>query len=133
MKIAVSADGSDLSSAASPRFGRCAHYILVDTETMAFQALANDASSAAHGAGVGAAQFVMNQGAQAVITGNVGPNAFHVLNTANLPVYLCEGGTVAEAIAAFKAGTLQMAGAPTSGGHGGVIGQGGGGRGRARS
>ena len=131
MKIAVSAGGPDLTSSTSPRFGRCECYVLVDTETMAAEALPNSASAAAHGAGVGAAQFVMNQGAHAVITGNVGPNAFHVLNSANVPVYVCDGGTVAEAIAAFKTGALKTTGAATAGGHGGAIGRGaGGGRGK---
>ena len=118
MKIAISANGADLNAATSPVFGRCAYYILLDTETMAYEALPNSASGAAHGAG---------------ISGNVGPNAFHVLQAANVAVYLSPEGTVAEAVEAFKAGKLQGVEAPTAGGPGGRMGRGGGGgRGRER-
>mgnify|MGYP005838988801 CR=1 FL=1 len=133
MKIAISANGADLNAATSPVFGRCAYYILLDTETMAYEALPNSASGAAHGAGIGAAQSMLNHGVEAVISGNVGPNAFHVLQAANVAVYLSPEGTVAEAVEAFKAGKLQGVEAPTAGGPGGRMGRGGGGgRGRER-
>jgi predicted Fe-Mo cluster-binding NifX family protein len=46
-------------------------------------------------------------GAQAVVTGNVGPKAFRILNAAGIKVYLSAEGTVAEAIRKFKAGELK--------------------------
>lgn len=78
MRIVVTANGTDLDAPASPVFGRCSTYIFVDTETMKFEAIDNPAMSAPGGAGIQAAQFVIEQGAQAVLTGNVGPNAFNV-------------------------------------------------------
>jgi len=93
MKIVVTANGTDLNAPASPVFGRCSTYIFVDTETMAFKAADNPAMSASGGAGIQAAQFVIEQGAQAVLTGNVGPNAFNVFQAANVPIYLLTGGT----------------------------------------
>jgi predicted Fe-Mo cluster-binding NifX family protein len=107
MKIVVTANGMDLDAPASPVFGRCPTYIFVDTETMEFEAVDNPAMSAPGGAGIQAAQFVIAQGAQAVLTGNVGPNAFNVFQAANVPIYLLTGGTVKEAIEAYKAGQLQ--------------------------
>jgi predicted Fe-Mo cluster-binding NifX family protein len=107
MKIVVTANGTDLDAPASPVFGRCPTYIFVDTETMAFEAVDNPAMSAPGGAGIQAAQFVIEQGAQAVLTGNVGPNAFNVFQAANVPIYLLTGGTVREAVEAYKAGRLQ--------------------------
>ncbi|NOZ27715.1 MAG: dinitrogenase iron-molybdenum cofactor biosynthesis protein [Chloroflexi bacterium] len=107
MKIVVSANGYDLDAPASPVFGRCPVYVFVDTETMAFEAVDNPAQAASGGAGIQAAQFVVNHGAQAVLSGNVGPNAFDVLAAANVPVYLVAEGTVRDAVEAFKAGRLQ--------------------------
>jgi predicted Fe-Mo cluster-binding NifX family protein len=107
MKIVVSANGVDLDAPASPVFGRCPVYVFVDTETMAFEAVENPAVGAPGGAGIQAAQFVVERGAQAAVTGNMGPNAFNVLQSAGIPIYLFGGGTVRQAVEAFKAGQLQ--------------------------
>jgi predicted Fe-Mo cluster-binding NifX family protein len=107
MKIVVTSNGTNLDAPASPVFGRCPTYVFVDTETMGFEAISNPAMSAAGGAGIQAAQFVVGQGAQAVLTGNVGPNAYNVFQAANVPIYLLTGGTVRETVEAYKAGQLQ--------------------------
>ncbi len=129
MKIVVTANGADLDAPTSPIFGRCTTYILVDLETMAVEAIANPAGSAGGGAGVQAAQFVVGQGAQAVVTGNVGPNAFRVLQSAGVPVFLSEGGTVRQAVVGYREGRLSSANGATVAQHsGGGHGTGGGGR-----
>jgi predicted Fe-Mo cluster-binding NifX family protein len=109
MKIVVTTNGTNLDAPASPVFGRCSTYIFVDTETMEFEAVSNPAMSAPGGAGIQAAQFVIEQGAQAVLTGNVGPNAYNVFRAASVPIYLLTGGTVREAVEAYKAGRLPSA------------------------
>jgi predicted Fe-Mo cluster-binding NifX family protein len=110
MKIVVTAEGADLDAPAIPVFGRCTMYIFVDTETMGFEAVENPAIAASGGAGIQAAQFVIERGAQAVVTGSVGPNAFNVFQSANVPIYLFGGGTVRQAVEAYKAGGLQSVG-----------------------
>jgi len=120
MKIAVTANGSDLGSPTSPVFGRCPTYIFVDTETMQYEAVANPAISAGGGAGVQAAQFVSARGAQAVVTGNVGPNAFAVFQASNIPVYQFAEGTVQQAIEAYKSGQLSPTGGSTVPSHSGM-------------
>ncbi len=112
MRIVISSQGDDLDAPASPLFGRCPTYLFVETETMEFEALPNPAVSQGGGAGVQAAQFVVNHGARAVLSSNLGPNAFGVLQAAGIPAYLVPGGTVRQAVEAFKAGQLEpMAGA----------------------
>jgi len=112
MKVMISAQGENLKAPTSPIFGRCPIYLLVDTETMLFEAMPNPAMNQGGGAGIQAAQFVVNQGAQAVLSGNLGPNAFDVLEAAGIPVYLVPEGTVGQAVEAFKAGHIQrMSGA----------------------
>jgi predicted Fe-Mo cluster-binding NifX family protein len=112
MKIVVSSQGSTLEAPASPIFGRCPTFVFVESETMDVEALPNPAMSQGGGAGIRAAQFVVNQGAEIVLTGSLGPNAFDVLQAAGVPGYLVGEGTVGQAVAAFQAGQLQpMAGA----------------------
>jgi predicted Fe-Mo cluster-binding NifX family protein len=107
MRIAVTSNGADLDAPASLVFGRCPTYVFVDTETMAFEAVENPAIAAPGGAGIQAAQLVIERGAQAVVTGNVGPNAFNVFQSAGVPIYPFSGGTVREAAEAFRVGELQ--------------------------
>ena len=129
MRVVVSAQGNNLDAPASPVFGRCPTYLFVDTETFEFEAIPNPAMSQAGGAGIQAAQFVVKHGAEAVLTGNLGPNAFGVLQAAGVPGYLVAEGTVRQAVEAHRAGQLQpMAGANVAGHAGMGMGRGMGGR-----
>lgn len=120
MRVVVASNGTDLSAEASPSFGRCLAYVFVDTETMEFEAVANPAANASGGAGIQAAQFVVEQGVQAVLAGNVGPNAYDVLQAANMPVFRHTGGTVRQAVEAYVAGKLQSVGGANVGAHAGM-------------
>jgi predicted Fe-Mo cluster-binding NifX family protein len=120
MVVVVTAKGRDLDAPISPIFGRCSTFILVDMETMEYEALENPAVSAPGGAGIQAAQFVIDRGARAVLTGNVGPNASGVFRTADMPVYLVEGGTVRDALETYGNGLLQTAKGATVASHSGM-------------
>lgn len=132
MKIVVSAQGENLDAPASPVFGRCPVYVFVDTETMEFEAVSNPAMNQAGGAGIQAAQFVVSQGVQAVLTGNLGPNAYDVLQAAGVPGYLVGSGTVRQAVEAYQAGQLQPMGGSNVPAHAGMGGGMGMGRGMGR-
>jgi predicted Fe-Mo cluster-binding NifX family protein len=139
MKIAISSTGNTLDSPIDPRFGRCQFFVIVDPETMEFEAVENEAMMAAGGAGPQAAQLVASKGAQAVITGNVGPNAASSLTAARIKIYTGGTGTVRETVTRFKNGQLQEVSQATVGPHsgmgrgmgGGMGGGTGGGRGRS--
>jgi len=107
MEIVVTAYGTDLDAPTSPVFGRSPVYVLVDIETMQVKAIENPATGTLRGAGFQAAELVVERGAQAVVAGNVGPNAFAILQASGVPVYLSAGGTVREAVKAYKIGRLQ--------------------------
>ena len=111
MRVVVSSEGPGLDSALSANFGRCPMYLMVDTETMATEEFPNPAQNAPGGAGIQAAQFVVSKGAQAVLTGNVGPKAGDVLAAAGVSVYLSLSKTVAQAVEELIAGQLQGASA----------------------
>ncbi|MGI6210047.1 MAG: NifB/NifX family molybdenum-iron cluster-binding protein [Anaerolineae bacterium] len=106
MKVVVTAQGTELDSQTSPIFGRCPAFVFVDTESMEAEGIANASVALGGGAGIQAAQWVIDQGAEAVLSHNVGPNAFAVLSQAGVQVHRIQGGTVREAVEAFKAGKL---------------------------
>jgi len=112
MKIAVTSTGKTLDSQVDPRFGRAACFIIIDTETMDFNVVENESVAAAGGAGISSAKVVIDAGAEAVLTGNCGPNAKHTLTTGGVKLYTGATGTVAEAVELFKSGKLAEAAGP---------------------
>ncbi len=107
MKIAITTSGKTLESPVELRFGRAPEFLVFDMETTLFTSVDNTQNlNAAQGAGIQSAGNVINAGASVLISGHCGPKAMKVLKTAGIKVYLTEGGTVREAIAAFEAGTL---------------------------
>lgn len=120
MKICVSATSGNLDAQVDSRFGRCPYFVIVDSETMEFNSIVNDSSGAAHGAGIQAAQTVVNIGAKVVITGNVGPNAFNVLSATGIKIVTGASGSVKDAVEKYKNGQLKEVGNPTVGGHFGM-------------
>lgn len=107
MKIAVSAAGNNLESPMDQRFGRAASFIIVETETTDYEAIDNSAAASSGGAGISAAQLVADKDVQAVITGNVGPNAMNVLKAANIEIYKGSAASVKENVELFKKGALE--------------------------
>ncbi|MGI6015048.1 MAG: NifB/NifX family molybdenum-iron cluster-binding protein [Methanothrix sp.] len=147
MKVCVTAGASGLDAPMDPRFGRSPFFVIVDTESMSENSIANTNVDAASGAGIQAAQDIAREGASALITGNVGPNAMQTLTSANIDVYQYQGvGSVREVVEKFKRGELvKITGASVpghtgmgpggqgmgrGGGQGAGRGRGGGGRGR---
>jgi predicted Fe-Mo cluster-binding NifX family protein len=128
LKAGVSATEPSLDATVDPRFGRCAYFVIVDTETMQYEAVPNTSQSTPHGAGIQSAQIIANKGAKVVLTGNIGPNAYHSLSAAGIQIVTGATGTVRETITSYKKGDLRETSSPTVGGHFGV----GGGRGMGR-
>ena len=117
MKAIVTSQGRELNSPVDPRFGRAKYFLVVDTETGEFSAADNSQNlNAAQGAGIQAGKNVVDLGAEAVITGHVGPKAFATLQAGGIAIHTGATGTVAEAVEQFKAGTLkQSSGADVEG------------------
>lgn len=108
MKVAVTSQGKELANEVDPRFGRAKWFLVVDTETGESEPYDNALNlNAAQGAGIQTAKNIADWGAEAVVTGNVGPNAFKTLQAANIKIFLTDKSTVQDAIDAFKAGDLK--------------------------
>jgi predicted Fe-Mo cluster-binding NifX family protein len=108
MKIAVTSSGKGLSSAVDPRFGRCANFIIVDSDSMDFQVVENSQNfDLPQGAGIQAGKTIADTGSSVLITGNCGPKAFTVLEQAGVKVITGASGTVEQVVQQFKNGELQ--------------------------
>lgn len=112
MKIAISAAGHTLDTEVDPRFGRCPYFVIVDPETMQFEAVANSSAMASGGAGISAAQMIVDKGIQAVLTGSCGPNAYQVLSAAGIKVITGVSGKVKDAVQDYKSGKFQASSQP---------------------
>ena len=98
MKIAIPATGEDLDAQVDPRFGRCHFFVIVDSESMEFKAFPNESATVMGGAGTQAAQFVYESGAEIVLTGDIGPNAYQILSAAGMKVFAGVKGKIKDAI-----------------------------------
>ena len=119
MRIAVTSTGERLDSEVDPRFGRAAFLLIGDTETMEFVVIENE-NAASGAAGIGSAKRVVDEGAEAVLTGNCGPNAERTLSAAGVKLYTGVTGTVAEAVELLKGGKLTTAEEPNVQAHFGM-------------
>lgn len=119
MNVAVSAQGSTLDAAVEPRFGRCQHIVVVDTETFDYTVMSNPNIGASGGAGIQTAQMLSKKAVQAVLTGHCGPKAFRTLQAAGIPIYVDIAGTVRQAVERYKSGQLQSASQANAQGHAG--------------
>jgi len=129
MKVAVTATEPSLEARVDPRFGRCSHFVIVETEDLGFEAVENSNAALGGGAGIQSAQLMADKDVKFVLTGNCGPNAHQTLLAAGVKVIVGCSGTVAGVIEQFKAGELETVDEPNVASHfgtGGGMGQGGG-------
>ncbi|MFZ0726686.1 MAG: NifB/NifX family molybdenum-iron cluster-binding protein [Desulfobacterales bacterium] len=118
MKVAVSSTGKDLEASLDARFGRAAYFVIVDPDTLAFEAVENRQNlNLPQGAGIQAAKTVLQHKADALITGNCGPKAFKVLAAAKIKVYVGAAGRVRDIVEQFKKGDLSESNEASVEGH----------------
>lgn len=110
MRIAISASADNLEAQVTPVFGRCEGFIIVEEEDgkiKSHQFIDNPGKNAMGGAGIVAARAVVDQKVEAVITGNLGPNAGMIVEQAEIKAFQAPGMTVKEAVAALAEGKLE--------------------------
>ena len=113
MKVCFSSQGDNLNSEIDSRFGRCQYFIIVDTKTKKFNSIQNPYRSASGGAGIQSGQLMVNQKIKAVLTGNIGPNAFQVLQEAKIDVVTGVTGTIRDALEKYTKGELTLSQGPS--------------------
>ena len=107
MKIAISSEGQTFESPVAERFARCPFFLIVDEEGSLLEALSNQATLAAHGAGGMAVQFIASKGVSALIAPRLGPNAVSALKAAGIRAFEATEMTCKEAFEQYKKGSLR--------------------------
>ena len=120
MKVLFTAKNGNLDSEIDPPVGRCSYFLIVDLDTMNFKSISNESAMASGGAGIQAAQTVARIGVKVVVTGNMGPNAFRTLSTAEIDVFTGANGTIKDAIEKYKKGELKNIETPNVDSHFGI-------------
>ena len=104
MKVAIPIDDTKKEICVS--FGRTPYFLIADTEAGTTELLENPAAEAQGGAGLQAAQFVVDQGAEALITVRCGENAAEVFQEAEISIYKAEGTDIQFNLDSFKENKL---------------------------
>ena len=108
MKIAVSSTGQSLQDPLDPRLGRCAGFVVYDSNSQTSSFLSNSQQqNLPGGAGIQTAKMIANAGADVLITGQIGPKAMDALSQTQIQVFSSSAGTVQEAIDAWQRNELQ--------------------------
>ena len=105
MKVAVSSSGDNLDSQIDSRFGRSAYFLIVETETMNYEAIKNETTDLTSGAGIQTASLVASQGITAVLTGNCGPKAAQALVQGGIEIITGQSGSVRNVVENYIKGT----------------------------
>ena len=119
-KICVTAQANSLASEVDPRFGRCQYFIIVDIDSGEFEAVKNPNQDTVGGAGIQSGQLIADKKVDAVLTGNVGPNAFETLRAAGVMLITGVSGTVLEVCQKYKRGDYSLTDGPSVGSKFGV-------------
>ena len=113
MKIAITSEGKTPDAAVDPRFGRCKYFLIFDTGSGDFETVENTHAQSSGGAGIQAGQLVVSKGVEVVLTGNMGPNAFEVAQSAGIKVITGVSGKISEALDSYKSGKFEAAKNPS--------------------
>ncbi|MFX0116666.1 MAG: NifB/NifX family molybdenum-iron cluster-binding protein [Candidatus Hodarchaeota archaeon] len=108
MRIAISAEGETPDSLVEFRFGRCSFFLVFDTTNEDFDIVPNTSINQMHGAGIKAAQMVLDLGVEVVLTGNLGPNAFNVLAQGGIQAFRVNPGNVMQAVNQYQNNELRL-------------------------
>ncbi|WP_373483094.1 NifB/NifX family molybdenum-iron cluster-binding protein [Acetobacterium sp.] len=101
MKIAIPADEKILNSEVCMSFGRAPYFYIYETLTKMGDFIKNEAAKSPGGAGIKAAQIVVDQHADVLITPRCGENAAEVFNVSQLQIYKSKNGSISENIDAY--------------------------------
>ncbi len=84
MKAAITSTGNSMDSKMDKRFGRCAYFVIYDTESDGFEFIPNTGKHTPEGAGPAAAQLVAARGVNKVISGEFGIKIKSLLDRLNI-------------------------------------------------
>lgn len=90
MKIGISANGKNKEDLLEIHFGRCEYFQVYDLESNTSKVVENKGILASGGAGIAAANQMIDEGIDVIISGSLGPNAFKLISKAGIKSYKCD-------------------------------------------
>ena len=108
MKIAIPATANNIDSEVCPSFGRTEFFLIYNTNDQSNFFLDNSAATSQGGAGIRAAQILVDEHVDVLITPRCGENAASVLLEANIAIYKAAGNNLKDNISACEQGKLEM-------------------------
>ena len=106
MKIALPVNEKKMDSTICMSFGRTPYFMLYETEKGTFEFVDNTAAASQGGAGVKAAQSIVDLKVEALLAPRYGENASVVFSGAGVKLYKTEGISIEENIHKFKSNQL---------------------------
>ena len=106
MKIAISTSGKENDSLLDMRFGRSEYFHIHDTESGEVKIVENKGKLSSAGAGIAASQQLINEKTDVIITGNLGPNAFELIEKAKIKAYKCDSVPINTVLQMYNNGEL---------------------------
>ena len=89
-------------------YGRAPLFMKYDTETKEREFIVNEAADAAGGAGIKAAQMIIDNGAEVILTPRCGENAVEVLDVAKIKLYKTSSDDIDAELEKFAKGELNI-------------------------
>jgi len=108
MKIAIPVDDKNMETSVCVSFGRAPYFLIYDTDTKESVFLDNSAAASQGGAGIKAAQMVVDNKANVLLAPRCGENAAEVINAANIKMYKTTVTSVMDSINALADGKLSL-------------------------
>ena len=108
MKIVIPVDEKTLESKVCVSFGRTPYFLIYDVETKESIFIDNSAAASTGGAGIKAAQIIVDNKADVLLTPRLGENAAEVLKPAEIKIYKTITASAEDKIDTFIAGKLTL-------------------------
>ena len=108
MRIAMPVDDKSMETSVCMSFGRTPYFLIYDTETKESVFLENSAATSQGGAGIKAAQTIVDNKVGALLTPRCGENAAEVIKAANIKIYKTINDSIKDNLAAFYEGKLSL-------------------------
>lgn len=108
MKIAMPVDDKIIETNISQSFGRAPYFLIYDSESKESIFLDNSAAASQGGAGIKAAQIIVDNKVTALLTPRCGENAAEVINRANIQMFKVINDSIEDNVKALKDGKLSL-------------------------
>lgn len=108
MIIAIPVEKDSKECLVSEHFGRSNYFLIYNTEEKEYKFVENSARKSSGGAGIKAAQIVVYENAEVLVSPQLGQNAADVIKDARIKIYKAQAGTIKENLQALEENKLNL-------------------------